>query len=171
MTITALGSLSVGAAVPGVGVAVTAGIDGINGALPDIQARLAALQAFAPTPVDFTAQLALAQGTLGSVQAAITAGLPVPSISTQIAMVAALVADLLAAVAAVNAKLDILTNLQAPLDVGGVAAYAYDGQIGSLGAELGDAVGGGSSHANALALVAAAPATWTALSAVVKVTP
>lgn len=171
MTITALGSMSVGAAVPGAAAAVTAGISGINGALPDILARIAALQAFAPTPVDFTAQLALAQGTLGSVQAAITAGLPVPDIAAQIAIVAAIVADLLAQVAAVNVQLDALVALQAPLAVAGVGAYVFDGQLGSLGGELAAEIGTGTAHANALVLVTTESTAWAGLSAIVKVTP
>jgi hypothetical protein len=171
MTILSLGALSVGGAVPGASVAVSAGIAGINGALPDIAARLTALAAFAPSPVSFTAQIALASASLVSVNAAITAGLPVPDIAVQLATVAAVVADLAAAVAAVNAQLSVLAALQAPLAVGGVAAYAYDGAIGSLGSELGAAVGGGGTHSNALALVTTDPTAWAAMSAVLKVTP
>jgi hypothetical protein len=169
VTVTALGSLSVGAAIPGAAAAVSAGMSGINLALPDMTARLAMLQAFSPQPVSLVAQLALAQGTLGSVQAALSLGLPVPDISAQIAMVAALVAELLASVVQINAQLSALVALQSVLAVGGVAAYAYDGTIGALGGELGAAVGVGAGHANALALVTTEPATWSALSAVLKV--
>lgn len=171
MTITALGSLSVGAVAPGAAAAVGAGIAGIGLVLPDIMARLAALQAFVPQPVSFAAQLAVAEGTLASIQAAITLGLPVPDISAQLALIAAMVTDLLAAVNAINAQLELLVALQAPLAVAGVAAYAFEGTIGSLGGELGAAVGGGIGQARALLLVSTELATWNAMSAVLKVTP
>lgn len=169
MTVTPLGIVAVGTAVPGASAAVVAGVAGINLALPDLAARIAALQGFQPQPVSFVAQLAIAQGTLASIQAAITLGLPVPDISAQIALVAAVVAELLATLAQMNAQLDILLALEAPLNAGSIAAYAYDGPIGNLGGELGAAVGGGGGHANALALVATDSASWAALSAVMKV--
>lgn len=170
MTVTPLGTLSVAAVAPGAASAVIAGTAGINLALPDITARLAALQAFAPQPVSFVAELALAQGTLTSIQAALSLGLPVPDISAQIALVAAIVADLLATVAQVNTQLSILGSLEAALSAdASIAAYAFDGPRNALGSELSAAVGGGTGHANALALVTTDSASWIALSAVLKV--
>ena len=171
MTVTALGSLSVGAALPGAAAAVSAGMSGIGIALPDITARLAALQAITPQPVNFAAQLALAEATLGSINATISLGLPVPDISAQVALLAALIADLLAAVSSLNAQLAILTALQGPLAQAGVEAYAFDGPKSSLGSELSAAVGGSGAHANALALITTSGATWSAMGALLKVTP
>jgi hypothetical protein len=169
MTITALGTLDVGVAVPGALTAVGAGIAGINGALPDIQARIDALLAFTPSPVTFAAQLALAAQITASINDAISLGLPVPSISDQIAQVAAVIAALEAQVAAVNAQLTILTGLLAPLAVAGIDAYAFDGARNALGGELGTALGGSTAHANALVLVTTDPSAWAALGVIVKV--
>jgi hypothetical protein len=175
--ITYVGELTIGAAVPGAASAAIAGFAGINAALPDILARLAALQAFAPLSVDFTAQLALAQAMVTSVQTGIALGIPVPSIAAQIAAVAALIAELLASVAGIAAQLEIVTDFQALLGAAGVHVYAYAGQTGSLGSELSTelttGIPGGSptDAANALVLVTTVPATWTAMSQVFQVTP
>lgn len=169
MTITSLGSLSVGAAVPGAATAVAAGTLGINTALPDIMARIEALLAFHPTPITFTEQLSLAQQTIASIQAGIALGLPIPSIELQIANMAALVADLQGQLIAINAQLAILAALQPQLLAVGIAAYAFDGTRSNLGSELAAAIGPGSMHANALALVVTDPTVWLALSAIVKV--
>lgn len=175
--ITYVGNLSIGGAVPGAASAAIAGVAGINAALPDILARIAALQAFAPQPVSFVAQLALAQSMVSSVQAGIALGIPVPSIAAQIAAIAALVAELLAAVSAINVQLGIVTDFQALLGAAGLHLYAYAGQTGSLGPELSAALAtgipGGSptDSAHALVMVTTVPATWTAMSHVFKVVP
>lgn len=177
MTVTCLGSLSIGDALPG-GVAVgAAGFDGINAALPDIQARLDALLAFAPLPVDFTAQLALAQSMVASVQASITLGLPAPSMAAQIAIVAALIVDITASIVSINAQLGIVADFQTTLGTTGIHGYHYSGQTDDLGSEmateLASGVPGGAptDAANALILVTTIPATWAAMRNVFKVTP
>jgi hypothetical protein len=169
MTVTALGSLSVGVAVPGCAAAVTAGATGIGAGLSDILARLAALEAFVPQPFSFAAQLSVVQGTLASVRSAIALGLPEPSIADQLAAIAALIAELAALVGGMQGQLAIITGLQAHLTAAGIAAYAFDGARSALGAELQAAIGPGSAHANALVLVTTDPAAWVALSAVMKV--
>lgn len=177
MTTVYIGSLSIGEAVPGAAAAAVAGAAGINAALPDILGRLAALAAFAPLPVDFTAQLALAEQMVASVTLGISLGIPVPSIAAQIAAIAALVADLLAAVASINASLEIVVAFQALLGAAGIHAYAYTGVTAGLGADLttelaGGVPGGGPTDAaNALVLITTTPATWTAMGEVFKVSP
>lgn len=178
MTITALGSLTVGDINPGAANAVAAGQAGISGALPDLTAKLTALASFTPTPVDFAAQLSLAQQVVAGVQLAITAGISPPSINTQIAEVAAQIGAITAQIAAVNAQLSIIAGLAAPLSVGGIRAWAYSGQVGNaggeLGAELAAGVPGGTGptqSCNALIVLTTSPAAWSALSAVLKVTP
>lgn len=169
MTIVSLGSLSVGAAVPGMSASITAGLGGINAALPDLLGELIALQAIVPTPPSMAAQLVLAQQLVSSLEAGLhTPGFPIPDITANLA---AVIAALAAKIGAMQAQLAILTGLTAPLGQAGVSAWAYDGAIGSLGGELSAAVGGGGTHANALALVATDPAAWSALSVVMKVTP
>lgn len=177
MSVTYLGALTIGDALPG-GVAVAAaGYAGINAALPDIQARLDALLAFSPLPVDFAAQLALAQSMVASVQASITLGLAPPSIALQLAIVAALIADIAAAIASISVQLGIVVDFQALMGTAGIHAYAYAGQTQNLGAEMAVELAGGvpagapTDAANALILVTTTPATWTAMGDVFKVTP
>lgn len=177
MTLTALGTLTIGGSIPGAAAGIAAGIAGINAALPDILARIAALQAFAPAPVSFTAQLSLAQGIVANIQQAITLGLPVPDISAQIALVAALVADIEAVASGVNANLTLLASLQSLLLGGAIVAYAYDGATSAMGTELATATsagfggGTGATHANALILATIDAATWTSMGGVFKLTP
>lgn len=177
MTVTYVGDISIGQAVPGAAAAAVAGAAGINAALPDILARLAALQNFAPQPVSFAAQLALAQQMVSSIQLSISLGIPVPSIAAQIAAVLALVAELLAAVLSINAQLAIVTDFQVLLGAAGVHVYAYAGQVGSFGGEFsaelaGGVPGGGPTDAsNALVLVTTVPATWAAMAQVFNVSP
>jgi len=178
VTITYIGSLSVGGVVPGASAAINAGMTGINSALANLLAQLAALQAFAPSPISFAAQLSLAESMVSSLNLAIGLGMTPPDILAQITAILALVAALTAQIGAIEANLDVMLDLQLPLAAAGVHAYAYDGTAGALGGELGGALGGGvpggsggGQHANALALVATSPATWAALSLVFKVAP
>jgi hypothetical protein len=177
MTVVYLGELSIGLAVPGCSAAVDAGIAGITGTLDNLLAQLTALNAFLPVPIDFTAQLALAQQMVLSVQHAISVGLPVPSLAAQVAIIAAKVAELTASITAITAQLTVLVDLQEPLTAAGVFAYAYDGATADLGNELDSALGGGvpggtaGQHANAFVMVTTIPATWDAMGQIVKVTP
>jgi hypothetical protein len=169
MTVTALGSLSVGVAVPGCATAVVAGTTGITAGLSDLLARLTALQAFVPQPFSFTAQLDIATKTLASVQASIAAHLPEPSIADQLAQIAALIAQLASIVGSMQAQLAIITHLQTQLTTAGISAYAFDGPRSALGSELQAAIGPGTPHANALLLVTTDPGAWASLSVVMKV--
>jgi hypothetical protein len=177
MTATYIGSLSLGVAVPGAEAAAVAGIAGINGALPDIEARIAALEAFAPLPVDFGAQLLLAQQTVISIQSALTLGLPVPSIDDQIALVAAQLAALLATANAVHAQLSIVTGIKSLLEASGAFAYSVTNTVGGVGSDLSSVLAGGvpggspGDACHALLLLAVSPATWDAMSSLFKVTP
>jgi hypothetical protein len=161
--ITYLGSLSIGACMP----QVTAGI---AAAFADLQARVTALLAFNPAPIDFHAQLAIAVQMQANLSLAISLGLPVPSISAQIAIVASLVA-------ALEAQLAIILNLQNALGAAGVFAYAYQGRADAFGGELaitlatGFPGGLGADNTNALVLATTTPATWTALQLVFKTSP
>jgi len=171
-----LGSKTLGEALPGAVGAAAAGVAGIGLALPDLLARIAALQAFAPTPVNFAAQLTLAQQTLQSIQLGISLGLPVPDISAQLLAVQALVAALLAAAASIQTQLDLVTDFQALLGASGIYLYASDGTVANLGSELGSALGStpglsGAMHANSVILVTASPTAWASISQVFQVTP
>lgn len=178
MTAVYLGSISVGESIPGASTAITAGITGITSALDNLLAQLAALQAFVPVPLDFAAQLTLAQSMVTAIIAAQAAipPLPIPDIAAQIAIILAQVAALIAQIAAIQANLTVMTDLTAPLAAAGVHAYAFDGDAGDLGPELDSAIASTpgispSDHANAIALVTTIGATWDAMSLVFKVTP
>lgn len=178
MTTAYLGSISVGGSIPGASAGITAGIAGITSALDNLLAQLAALQAFVPVPLDFAAQLTLAQSMVTAIIAAQAAipPLPIPDIAAQIAIIAAQVAALIAQIAGIQANLAVLTDLAAPLAAAGVHGYAFDGDAGDFGAELDSAIGATpgispADHSNAVVLLTTVGATWDAMSLVFKVTP
>jgi hypothetical protein len=164
MTITHVGSLTLGGAMPGA-VAVSVASQA------DIEARLAALLSFTPTPVDFTVSLTLAIQTLASVQAAMVAGITPPSIDLQIALILAQIAEL-------TASLSIIATFGGYMAAAGIHVYAYDGTVGNMAVDLDsqlfDGVPGGTGagqHCNALVLLTTVGASWTAMSNVFQVTP
>jgi hypothetical protein len=177
MTITYIGELSIGDAVPGAAAVAVAGVAGINGAIPNLQSLIDALTAFAPLDVSFGAQLALAQSMVTNIGLAISLSLPAPSIAAQIAAIAALLAALLAQLAAINVQLGIIVDFQALLGTAGIHVYAYDGVTGSFGGEFATELVGGtpggspSDAANALVLITTIPAAWAAMGQVFQVTP
>lgn len=168
-----LGSMSIGGAVPGVGANIALGLAGISSTLPELQGRLAAMVALPSVPdLTFAAQKALVQDMLANLTASIallTAFPPLPPPPSIAAALAADIASLTAQIADLVSKASVLVGFESLLGTGAVDAYAFDGPLGSLGSELGSAVGSSSSHANALALVAHDSATWSAMSNVFKV--
>ncbi len=175
MTVTYLGSLTTGAAIPGAAALAAAGTAGINLALPDIEARLAGLLSFTPTPIDLTANLAVAQQVVASLQLSLSLGITPPDISAQLAIVAALVADLTASVVSVNAQLAIIAGFD--LGAAGIHAYTYAGQANQLGSEFSTELSGGfpsgapTDATNAVLLATTIPATWSVLQTFLKTTP
>lgn len=175
MTVTYLGSLTTGSAIPGASALAAAGAAGIGLALPDIEARLAGLLAFTPTPIDLTANLAIAQQVVTSLQLSISLGITPPDISAQLAIVAALVADLTASVLSVNAQLAIILGFD--MSAAGVHAYRYDGPANQLGSEFSTELSGGfpagapTDATNAVLLATTIPATWTVLQTFLKTAP
>lgn len=177
MTTTYLGGLSIGDTVPGAVAISAAGVAGINSALPDLQARIAALADFAPTPVSFATQLLLAQQTLAAVEAAITAGIPVPDMSAQIAIILAQIAALAVIAEGIEAQLDIIAGFQSLFANAGIHGYAFAGATSAMGTELSAATSGGlpgggpSDTTNAIILATSNGATWSAMSQIFKVSP
>lgn len=175
--ITYLGALTIGDVIPLAAQAGANGVLGINLAIPDIQARLAALASFAPTPSDFGVDVAIAQGIVASLEAAIAVGVSPPSISAQLAIVAGLVADLRAALDAINVHLSIVTDFLALLETGGVFAYRFNGAANALGGEFATELsagfpgGGATDTTDALLFATTTPDTWTAMSAVFRIAP
>lgn len=174
MTTTFLGGMTVGVACPGAVACADAGVIGINGAVPDLESRIAALLGFVPMPVDLSSLLANAIATVNGIQAAITAGIQPPDISAQVAIVAAELALLQAALALVNQQLGIILALQPHFLVGGLVAYSFDGSTANLGTELDAAIateGTPSGSTKALLIAATTPDAWAALSAILKTAP
>jgi hypothetical protein len=176
MSTTYLGSLTVGGVLPG-GVALgAAGVAGINAALPSLLEQLEGLLSFAPTPISLTAQISTLEAMITGLNAAITLGVMPPSLDTQIAGIAALIAALSSVVGGINAQLALITSFQAALGAAGVHAIAFEGPVANLGVELTGrlaAVPGLSpgDAAHALTLLTTVPATWAALAQLMKVTP
>jgi hypothetical protein len=165
-----LGEYTIGGALPGAQAAALAGAAGINAALPDILARLTALQAFAPMPVSFSAQLSLANQLVMGIGQSIALGIPEPSIAAQIAAVLALVAELIATVAGIHTQLSVVLDFQSLLAAAGVHVFAYAGGAGGLGGELSSALatglpggGGAAEHVDAFVLMTSIGATADAL--------
>jgi hypothetical protein len=153
MTITSLGELSVGAAIPGA-------IAALNLALPDAQARLDALLAFQPGGVSFAANLALLAQIQASIESAISLGIVPPSLQAQIDIILGLLAPLRAQLAAIAA-------FKAAIGAG-VYAYKYDGNTSAFGAELAAALASHTTgeQSTAIVLGATSVAAASALAAV-----
>jgi hypothetical protein len=173
MTVTYCGEVDLATALPGAAIAANNGILGINGALPDILSRIAALQSFSPSPVNFAVQLQLANGIVASIENAIALGLPAPSISAQIAAVLALIASLLATVSTVNAALGTVVAFEGLLASAGVHVFAFAGTTSALGTELDASVSGTTlaGASSAIILATDVSGTWSAMGQIFKVTP
>jgi hypothetical protein len=184
MTTTYVGGMSIGGAVPAAGLAVTAGADGLNAAYPDIEAQIAAMVAsiaqlatMPPIP-SFPDMVARAAANLAGLEVAIAMpGLPPPpSIATAIAALTVALTNLQNMLLGINAKLDVIADVQGLLLTAGVHAFAHDGQRSQIGAELQTAVnthvpGTGSTNTRAVVLVTTSGATWTAMQSMFRVTP
>jgi len=177
MSLTYLGSLSIGSLIPLGAAAGAAAVAAVQLSIPELKARLEALASFAPTPGSFAADISVAQSIIASIEAAIAVGLEAPSLDAQIAIVAALVAELRAALATIDAQLSVVTGFLALLETGGVFAYAYSGDADALGGALttelasGFPGGGPTDPTNAIIYATTTPDTWTSMSAVFKVVP
>jgi hypothetical protein len=177
MTVTHLGSLTVGQAAPGGLALAAAGTAGIGLALPDLQARLTALASFAPSPPSITTDIALAQQIIASLQLALTVGIQPPSMDVQIAMVAALIATLSATIVSIDAQLSIIANLTNVLNTAGVHAYTFNGLANQLGPQMATELSGGfpggsaTDATNAVVLATTVAPAWAAMSAFFKTTP
>lgn len=172
MTVISLGALTVGGAVPGAATAQAAGVAGVTGSIPDLTSRIAALNAFNPTPITFVEQIQIATDIIASINVAIGAGVVPPSNAIQVALVTAQLAELSAQLVIILADLATLTGLGLPLQAGGLRAYAYDGDASAAGAELGVAIAADFvGHINAVAIVTGSAFSWAALGQIVKVAP
>jgi hypothetical protein len=143
----------------------------IAAAEADLDAKIAAYADFRPVvALPMLAQLEIAESIVVGFQSCIALGIEPPSLSVQIDLVAS-------ALLAVRAELLLIQNLLALLSAG-VHAYAYDGTAAGFGPEVTAALTAGlpggagpTEHVNALVLATNLAASWSAMSAVFKVTP
>lgn len=162
MSLTPLGSMTVGDAVPGVQIAVGA-------SLPNLQAQLAGLIAaqfdITAHPPTIAGNLAIAQAIVASLQAQIALGVEVPTASLQLAAIAT-------AIAAIQGQLTALLALEAALGQAGVFGYIYSGPTNGLGGDLtaelaaGFPGGGPTDASNAIILATSVAPAWVALEVV-----
>lgn len=167
--ITDLGSLTLGVVVPGAASAAVA-IDVACGiAAPNVSAQLEALASFTPSAgLSLAAQLSIAQSIVTNIQASIALGIEPPSLADQVAAAAAIIAQLEAQLATVEAQAAIGVALAGLLATGGVRLLRYDGPQNAFGAELSAALGADPTSCNALVLLTTSGAAWTAMQGVFK---
>ena len=148
MTVTALGEITIAVALPGVSA-------GLATAMADIQAKVAAMAAFAPVPPSITTSLQITAEMTANLTLAASIGIEPPSLDVQVAL-------MLEALAVFQAQLAILNELYGWLTAS-VHLYRYDGPVSALGtelqAELSGGLPGGSGADTAFALLFAATAS------------
>ncbi len=160
MSLTYLGSLSVGVIAPSVAGTIAVTLPHLIAQLDGLAAAVAQLNASPPT---IAASLTFANDMVASITAAIALGVQVPTLSVQLAAIAAFVATL-------SAEVAVLLGYQAALGSAGIHAYAFAGQANGLGPAIPSTFPGGSptDAVDALLLVTAIPASWAALGVVLK---
>jgi len=174
MSLVALGSLSLGVAVPGAATANAALDVTIGIAAPNVTAQITAAASFTPSvSLGLDELLAIAEAILSNIEAAIAAIPPIPvlSLDAQVALAASVKADLDAMLALVNAQLAIQVEIAGLLATGAIVAYAWDGANNALGPALTTELGGATTHSNAIILYTTSGASWTAMQAFFKTTP
>lgn len=174
MTATYLGSLTIGAVLPGAVSLGLAGAAGINLAMPNLQDQLKSLLAVKPAPVSFAAQITTLQAMIKGIEASASLGLAPPSVAMQIAAIAKLVAALQAQLGSLTAQLAVIESFGNALAAGGVHAVAFEGQAAGFAAEVGALLGTApvlspTDAARGIALVTTSGATWTAMRSIFRV--
>lgn len=174
MSITSLGSLSIGVAVPAAAQANAALLTVGNIAAPNVSAQIASLSGFVAVPLpSLTDMLAMTQALVANIQAAIAAIPPIPilSLSAQVDLANSILATLNAYLSTVNTNLALQATIAGQLATAGVSGYVYAGPINAFGSELGTALGGSGTSCNAIVLLTTSGTTWTAMQAAFKTTP
>lgn len=164
MTVAYLGSLTLGAAVPSLPLAIGASLPTVQGQIAGLLAAQLQLNASPPSLAGFIADL---NALLANLTNMLALGIPIPTLSVQLAAVAA-------ALVSLQAQASLLLGYQSALGAAGVFAYAYTGQASALGAgfstELASGFPGGSSAdaTNALLLATTTPAAWAAIQSIMR---
>lgn len=170
-TLTPLGVLSIGQAVPCLAQMVT----GINGSLsfrlPSVQGQVAGLVRASASPPKLSVGAAAAVTAVTKLQAQVSAGLP--GVGFNLGVITGAVAKLNASLGSLNAQLALAANLAGLLGSAGLQLYSYGGAVNGLGPALTVATSGGfpggggpSAACNALLIATQFSPTWTALQTV-----
>lgn len=172
MTVSHLGSVTLGAAVPAA-LAAQGSIDlAVGVSLPEIQAKLAGLLAANLVPPTLAASLTTALQVVAGIQAAITLGLP--PIDFQAAAIAEVIVLLQDQLALLQAQASFSIALGTTLGASGIHLCKYEGEVGQFGTQLqqecSDGFPGGSASDETLALILAGttPEAIAALIAMFK---
>jgi hypothetical protein len=169
MSVASLGALTLATAVPAVPLAI-AQLTACLAPLLSDQTKLTAAIANPLTLPNVTDYINALNAAIANALATLAAipGLTVTlkaDLNVQLGVLSALII-------AANA---LLTTLSGVVSTGGIAGYAFDGTVGNLGPELQAAIAADfpvpSASAKALVLMTASPATWTAMSTLLKTTP
>jgi hypothetical protein len=138
-----VGGFTVGAAIPIALTAVATANATATAALLPAQARLAgAIQAAAAvtiSPPSIAAVATLAAAAAASIQAALTG----PTVGASAGVAAELVAELGGIVAALQAQLAVIAQLQGILATAGVHLYLLEGHVGGMSGDLSNLLDGG----------------------------
>lgn len=157
MALVYLGSLTTGAINPGLALSLASAVPRIEAELALQAAVIAQLNV---TPPSIAASLSLATDTVASINTAISLGVEVPSLSVQVNAALSLIALL-------NVELGALGF---DMSAAGIHAYTFDGEADAFGPAIPSAFPGGAPDdaVNALVLVTSVPASWVALSGILK---
>lgn len=138
MSISYIGSLTLGQAIPMASTAVLELDASVGLALPDVQARVDGLLALSIAPPPSLADLITSvQAMLLALQALLAA--PLPDVSAT----AAALADLQATLGSLTASLAFSASLGSLLGTAGIHYYVFAGAANELAAELGSLLSGG----------------------------
>jgi hypothetical protein len=165
--------MSIAVAVPAAAQANAALDVAIGIAAPNVSAQITAAASFTPSvSLSFLDMIAMAEQIIANIEAAIAAIPPIPvlDLDAQVNLALSVKADLEAMLLVVQAQVDIQVAIASLLATGGVVAYAWDGANDALGPALTAALGGATTHSNAIILYTTSGATWTAMSSFFKTT-
>lgn len=167
MTVSDLGSMTLGAAIPA-GLALVAAVELTVGiAAPDITAQLALAASFeAEISLDINAQIDIALSIIAQLQASLALGLTAPSLSLQASIAVDISADLSIKLGLLNAQLSLALGFGVFFAEAGVRVLVFDGAQDDFGSELAAELGADTSQAWAVVLLTQASAAWTAMEGV-----
>lgn len=170
-TLTPLGSLSIGVAMPCLA-QMSGGITAtLDARLPALSGQVKGMLSLAASPPSISAGANAAAAAQAQLQAQVDAGQP--GVSFSLGLITGAAAKLNAQLGGIAAQGSLAAELTAALASAGVQVYAYGGDERQLGAAVISATsagfpggGGPSAACNALVLVVQQPETWAAFGTI-----